>query len=233
MMNRFKSFKEWLEEAEMDPKAALQVFGLADFPKSIGELKTLYKKLALNNHPDRGGSLETMKDINLANEVLKRNIGRSIGAFCSNTASSRTRSSQSAKMSASSRKRASVKARKKDFETVFSKASEVIVSGKWRFIKFKVDENGCPCYLAVERFSVDGESGWTFAGFARSENAGRKTTMKLYGSSLLIISSIVLPDTKDCVAFFANLINVACSVQNEKEIAAYANKHGVKLLEPR
>ena len=230
MMNRFKSFKEWLEEAEMDPKIALQVFGLADFPKSMGELKSLYKKLALNNHPDRGGSLETMKDINLANEVLKRNIGRSIGSFCSKTASSRTRS---AKMSTSNRKTAAVKAKKKDFETVFSKASEVIVSGKWRFIKFKVDGNGCPCYLAVERFSVDGESGWTFAGFARSENAGRKTAMKLYGSSLLIISSIVLPDTKDCVAFFANLIDVARSVQNEREIAAYANKHGVKLLEPR
>lgn len=231
-MNRFKSFKEWLEEAEMDPKSALQVFGLADFPKSMGELKSLYKKLALNNHPDRGGSLETMKDINLANEVLKRNIGRSIGSFCSKTASSRTRSAKGAKMSASGRK-PSVKARKKDFEAVFSKASEVISSGKWRFIKFKVDGNGCPCYLAVERFSVDGESGWTFAGFARSENAGRKTTMKLYGSSLLIISSIVLPDTKDCVTFFANLIDVARSVQNEREIAAYANKHGVKLLEPR
>lgn len=232
MMDRFKSFKEWLEEAEMDPKSALQVFGLADFPKSMVELKSLYKKLAMNNHPDRGGSLEMMKDINLANEVLKRNIGRSIGSFCSKTASSRTRSAKSAKMSASGRK-PSVKARKKDFETVFSKASEVIVSGKWRFIKFKVDGNGCPCYLAVERFSVDGESGWTFAGFARSENAGRKTTMKLYGSSLLIISSIVLPDTKDCVTFFANLIDVARSVQNEREIAAYANKHGVKLLEPR
>ena len=113
-MNRFKSFKEWLEEAEMDPKSALQVFGLADFPKSMGELKSLYKKLALNNHPDRGGSLETMKDINLANEVLKRNIGRSIGAFCSKTASFRTCSAKSAKMSASGRK-PSVKARKKDF----------------------------------------------------------------------------------------------------------------------
>ena len=74
-----KTFREYLEEAEMDPRTALQIFGLADFPKTESELKQLYKKLAMQNHPDRGGSLEKMKDINLANEVLKRNIDRSIG----------------------------------------------------------------------------------------------------------------------------------------------------------
>lgn len=73
-----KSFKEWLKEATMDPHTALQVFGLAEFPKSAAELRTLHKKLAMSNHPDRGGSLEKMQDINAANDVLKKWIGKSV-----------------------------------------------------------------------------------------------------------------------------------------------------------
>lgn len=73
-----KSFKEWLKEATMDPHTALQVFGLAEFPKSAAELRSLHKKLAMSNHPDRGGSLEKMQDINAANDVLKKWVGKSI-----------------------------------------------------------------------------------------------------------------------------------------------------------
>lgn len=73
-----KSFKDWLIEAIMDPKSALQIFGLSEFPKTATELRNLHKKLALNNHPDRGGSLEKMKDINAANDVLKKWIGKSV-----------------------------------------------------------------------------------------------------------------------------------------------------------
>lgn len=32
--------------------------------KTLEEVKALYKKLALENHPDRGGSTETMQEIN-------------------------------------------------------------------------------------------------------------------------------------------------------------------------
>ena len=73
-----KSFKEWLKEATMDPHTALQVFGLAEFPKSAAELRSLHKKLAMSNHPDRGGSLEKMQDINAANDVLKKWVGKSV-----------------------------------------------------------------------------------------------------------------------------------------------------------
>ncbi len=86
-MSKFKTFKEWLAEAIMDPKAALEIFGLAEFPKSATELRTLHKKLAMSNHPDRGGSLEKMKDINAANDVLKKWIGKSIKSVAGATTS--------------------------------------------------------------------------------------------------------------------------------------------------
>ena len=72
-----KTFSEYLAEAVMTPQAALKIFGLADFPKTADELKRLHKKLAMQNHPDRGGSLEKMKDINTANDVLKKYVGTS------------------------------------------------------------------------------------------------------------------------------------------------------------
>lgn len=70
-----KSFSEYIAEAAMDLKGALKVFGLKDVPKSADELKKLHKKLAMKNHPDRGGSLEKMKVINMANDVLKQYLG--------------------------------------------------------------------------------------------------------------------------------------------------------------
>ena len=73
-----KSFSEWLLEAIMDPKRALEIFGLAEFPKTAAELRQLHKQLALANHPDRGGSLDKMKDINAANDVLKQWVGKSV-----------------------------------------------------------------------------------------------------------------------------------------------------------
>ncbi len=72
------TFKEYIEEAAMDARTALQIFGLSEFPKTAEELRRLHKQLAMQNHPDRGGSLDKMKDINAANDVLKQNIGRSI-----------------------------------------------------------------------------------------------------------------------------------------------------------
>ena len=72
------TFKEYIKEAAMDARTALQIFGLSEFPKTADELRKLHKQLAMQNHPDRGGSLDKMKDINAANDVLKQNIGRSI-----------------------------------------------------------------------------------------------------------------------------------------------------------
>lgn len=92
-----KSFSEWLLEAIMDPKRALEIFGLAEFPKTASELRMLHKKLALSNHPDRGGSLEKMQDINAANDVLKKWVGKSvqsISGFASGSAGARRSASQ-------------------------------------------------------------------------------------------------------------------------------------------
>jgi hypothetical protein len=41
--------------------------------RSIDEVKTLYKKLALQYHPDRGGDLRIMQAINLEYEGIKKN----------------------------------------------------------------------------------------------------------------------------------------------------------------
>ena len=59
-----------IKEATMNFKKALNVFGLSEVPESE-TLKKLYKKLSIENHPDRGGSQGKMKDINLAYEILK------------------------------------------------------------------------------------------------------------------------------------------------------------------
>ena len=85
-----KSFREWLLEAIMDPKTALKIFGLAEFPKTPDELRQLHRKLALSNHPDRGGSLKKMQDINAANDVLKNWIGKSVKTVAGSTASRRS-----------------------------------------------------------------------------------------------------------------------------------------------
>jgi len=59
----------------MPLKTALKTFGIASVPADAAELKRLYKNLAMKNHPDLGGSVEKMKELNLANEVLKANLG--------------------------------------------------------------------------------------------------------------------------------------------------------------
>jgi hypothetical protein len=55
---------------KMNSSDALKIFGIDSVP-STDELKNLYRTLALKNHPDKGGSLEAMKDINQAYDVLK------------------------------------------------------------------------------------------------------------------------------------------------------------------
>ena len=72
----------------MDVRTALKIFGLSEFPKTAAELKRLHKQLAMQNHPDRGGSLEKMKDINTANDVLKKYVGMSASNVSFSTAAS-------------------------------------------------------------------------------------------------------------------------------------------------
>ena len=60
-----KGFREWLI-LEMTPDEAARVLGL----KPGEDVKSAYRKASLRNHPDRGGSEASMKEINRAFEVL-------------------------------------------------------------------------------------------------------------------------------------------------------------------
>lgn len=58
---------------EMNLKDALRVFGLDG--TDLGDdskIKKTYRRLSIQNHPDRGGDEKTMKDINVAYQVLKK-----------------------------------------------------------------------------------------------------------------------------------------------------------------
>lgn len=68
-----KSFKQFLREA-MTPSDALKVFGLKS-GFTLKDLKTKKRKLASENHPDKGGSTEIMQKINVAYDVLKSRGG--------------------------------------------------------------------------------------------------------------------------------------------------------------
>lgn len=65
-----RTFKQFLLEKVMDVPTAMKVFGITTIPKPE-ELKIMYRKLAMNAHPDRGGSTELMKDINTAYALLQ------------------------------------------------------------------------------------------------------------------------------------------------------------------
>lgn len=69
-----KSFKQFI--AEMSYTDAASLFGLGK-SFTAAELKSAYKKMALANHPDRGGSEEMMKKVNDAYETLKKRVGGS------------------------------------------------------------------------------------------------------------------------------------------------------------
>ena len=43
-------------------------------PQTLKELRTQYKKLAFEHHPDKGGDVEIMKQINLQYEKLSANL---------------------------------------------------------------------------------------------------------------------------------------------------------------
>lgn len=72
VLERFERItsRKKLDEEAMTLDRALGIFGLEEIP-SPKELGALHKKLALKNHPDRGGSVEKMAEINAAYDFLK------------------------------------------------------------------------------------------------------------------------------------------------------------------
>ncbi len=68
-MSKFKKYLEYLYE--MSDTEALKVFGI-DSVEDKDELKKKYRVLSMKNHPDTGGSLEAMKDITVAYDILSK-----------------------------------------------------------------------------------------------------------------------------------------------------------------
>lgn len=64
-----KTFRQYLQEKNLTYDEAKKIFGITS-DISTSELKSKYKQLALKNHPDRGGSVTAMQDINQAYEIL-------------------------------------------------------------------------------------------------------------------------------------------------------------------
>jgi curved DNA-binding protein CbpA len=64
-------FKKFLYLAEMSYSDALKVFGI-DSVEDKDELKKAYRRLSMKNHPDQGGSLDKMKDITVAYDILNK-----------------------------------------------------------------------------------------------------------------------------------------------------------------
>ena len=64
-----KTFLNFLIEAAMSTSDALKTLGLSS-NYTDDQLKTAYKKMAVANHPDKGGSVTKMQQINVARDVL-------------------------------------------------------------------------------------------------------------------------------------------------------------------
>ena len=67
--------ESFLTERIRNLSDALELFGIKKVPDEK-ELKDLYRKLSIQNHPDKGGSVEMMQDVNAAYELLRNNIGK-------------------------------------------------------------------------------------------------------------------------------------------------------------
>lgn len=63
------SFKKFLKEQKMTYDDAVKILGLDD-NFDTEELKKAYRVASSKNHPDKGGSVEAMQDVNLAFEFL-------------------------------------------------------------------------------------------------------------------------------------------------------------------
>jgi len=74
---RFKNYIALLEMSNQEAETALGLTGAY----TAAEVKTAWKKAAMINHPDKGGSLEKMKAVNVAYDKLKNGGGGSSGKF--------------------------------------------------------------------------------------------------------------------------------------------------------
>ena len=72
------TFKQFMIERKMSAPEAFKILGI-DSSTTQDELKKVYRKLSIENHPDRGGDTDKMQDINNAYEVAKMHVGSPVG----------------------------------------------------------------------------------------------------------------------------------------------------------
>lgn len=76
-MNWF-NFLKIAARFQMTLREALQVTGLTAIPATLEEWKKIYRKLAIQNHPDKGGDAQKFVKINNAAEVIEDAINRGV-----------------------------------------------------------------------------------------------------------------------------------------------------------
>ncbi len=93
-MNRYNSY---LREVRMTGAEAAKILGLSD-KASAEDVKAAYRKASMANHPDRGGSVEKMQDVNAAYAVLKTGYGGAAKTYQSYAAEAAARREEYAAM---------------------------------------------------------------------------------------------------------------------------------------
>ena len=79
-------FKKILLEQTLTTEEALALLGINKFEKIDSDsIRTAYRKAAMLNHPDKGGSADKMKMINLAYERLKGYKGNPLNPYSTGT----------------------------------------------------------------------------------------------------------------------------------------------------
>lgn len=68
------SYDSYLREVRMNPEEAAKILGLTG-KASSEEVKLAFRKASMANHPDRGGDVSKMQDVNAAYTVLKSGYG--------------------------------------------------------------------------------------------------------------------------------------------------------------
>ncbi len=68
-----RSFKQYLVEFKITPEEALKILGIdAETASDPNKLKKAYRKASIESHPDKGGSVEDMQNVNVSYDILKK-----------------------------------------------------------------------------------------------------------------------------------------------------------------
>ena len=71
-----KTFKDFLLESNLTIDDAKTILGLSGDIEDEAQLKTAFKRASIKNHPDKGGTAESMQMVNAAYNILKKVVGK-------------------------------------------------------------------------------------------------------------------------------------------------------------